>query len=148
MVSCTQNNPEKLVKAALLSGRITHSHPVSDAASIAGAYAVKLALVGVEPGEMYESLLNIQGFLRIYQRLENVLRISSLWYGSKILKELGQGSYADETFALAYFCILRYPNGCKKAVQNAVNITEDSDFVGGVQEVFLEQSWESGGACL
>ena len=44
-----RNDPEKLVKVALLSGRITHSHPVSDAASIAGAYAVKLALDGVEP---------------------------------------------------------------------------------------------------
>ena len=54
-----RNNPEKLVKAALLSGRITHSHPVSDAASIAGAYAVKLALDGVEPEKMFEPLLEV-----------------------------------------------------------------------------------------
>jgi ADP-ribosylglycohydrolase len=48
------------------------------------------------------------------------------------MKELGQGWYADETFALAYFCILRYPGDYKKAVQTAVNITGDSDSVGSV----------------
>lgn len=30
------NDPEKLIKAASLSGRITHTHPTADAASIAG----------------------------------------------------------------------------------------------------------------
>ena len=48
------------------------------------------------------------------------------------LRKLGQGWYADETFALAYFCILRYPDDYKKAVQTAVNITGDSDSVGSV----------------
>ena len=42
-----RNSPEKLIKTALFSGRITHSRPISDAASIAGAYIVKLALDGV-----------------------------------------------------------------------------------------------------
>ena len=54
-----QNDPEKLINVALFSGRITHSHPVSDAASIAGAYAVKLALDGIEPKEMFEPLLKV-----------------------------------------------------------------------------------------
>jgi ADP-ribosylglycohydrolase len=130
-----RNNPEKLVKAALLSGRITHSHPVSDAASISGAYAVKLALDGVEPGEMHESLLSVtEG---ISQEFTNALRMSyELAYSGMededVLKKLGQGWYADETFALAYFCILRYPNDYRKAVQTAVNITGDSDSVGSV----------------
>ncbi|MFA7035552.1 MAG: ADP-ribosylglycohydrolase family protein, partial [Methanosarcina sp.] len=48
------------------------------------------------------------------------------------LQKLGQGWYADETFALAYFCILRYPDNYKKAVQTGVNITGDSDSVGSV----------------
>ena len=48
------------------------------------------------------------------------------------MKELGLGWYADETFALMYFCLLRYPNDYKKAVQTAVNITGDSDSVGSV----------------
>jgi len=48
------------------------------------------------------------------------------------LQKIGQGWYADETFTLAYFCILRYPDEYKKAVQTTVNITGDSDSVGSV----------------
>lgn len=130
-----QNDPEKLIKAALLSGRITHSHPVSDAASIAGAYAVKLALDGIEPEEMFEPLLRVtEG---ISQEFTDALEKSYETAHSEMededaLKKLGQGWYADETFALAYFCILRYPDDYKKAVQTAVNITGDSDSVGSV----------------
>lgn len=130
-----RNDPEKLVKVALISGRITHSHPVSDAASIAGAYAVKLALDGLEPEEMYESLIDItEG---ISQEFTNALKNSYETAYSGIddeaaLKKLGYGWYSDETFALAYFCILRYPNDYKKAVQTAVNITGDSDSVASV----------------
>ncbi|MDQ1253346.1 MAG: hypothetical protein QG646_2513 [Euryarchaeota archaeon] len=130
-----RNNSDKLVQSALLSGRITHLHPVSDAASIAGAYAVKLALDDVEPEEMYGSLLKItEGFS---QEFTNALKKSyeiahSGLSDEDALKELGQGWYADETFALAYFCLLRYPNDYKKAVQTAVNITGDSDSVGSV----------------
>ena len=54
-----RNDPEKLIKAASLSGRITHSHPAADAASVAGAYAVKLALDGVAPEEMFLPLLRV-----------------------------------------------------------------------------------------
>lgn len=130
-----RNNPEKLVQAALHSGRITHSHPVSDAASIAGAYAVKLALDGIEPEEMYKTLLNItEGFSQEFtDALKKSYEIAhSDMADEDAMKELGQGWYADETFALAYFCILRYPDDYKKAVQTAVNITGDSDSVGSV----------------
>jgi ADP-ribosylglycohydrolase len=130
-----QNDPEKLMNVALFSGRITHSHPVSDAASIAGAYAVKLALDGLEPREMFEPLLKVTS--GISQQFSNALKNSYELAFSRIgneeaLKKLGQGWYADETFAMAYFCILRYPDNYKKAVQTAVNITGDSDSVGSV----------------
>ncbi|WP_292387887.1 ADP-ribosylglycohydrolase family protein [Methanosarcina sp. UBA5] len=130
-----RNDPEKLIKAASISGRITHTHPVSEAASLAGAYAVKLALDEVEPREMFEPLLEVtQG---ISQEFTQALKSSYKTAYSDIgdeegLKKLGQGWYADETFALAYFCILRYPNDYKKAVQTAVNITGDSDSVASV----------------
>ncbi len=130
-----RNDPEKLIKAALLSGRITHNHQVSDAASIAGAYAVKLALDGIEPEEMFEPLLRVtEG---ISQEFTDALEKSYETAHSELenedaLKKLGQGWYADETFALAYFCTLRYHDDYKKAVQIAVNITGDSDSVGSV----------------
>lgn len=130
-----RKNPEKLIQAALLSGRITHLHPVSDAASIAGAYAVKLALDGLEPEEMYKSLLKItEGYSQEFtDALKKSYEIAhSGMIDEEAMKELGLGWYADETFALAYFCILRYPNDYKKAVQTAVNITGDSDSVGSI----------------
>ena len=130
-----KNDPDKLVRVALLSGRITHSHPSAEAASIAGAYAVKLALDGKEPKKMLDPLLEVtQG---ISQEFTRALRSSYNMAYSDVgdedaLRILGQGWYADETFALAYFCILRYPNDYKKAIQTAVNITGDSDSVGSV----------------
>lgn len=130
-----RNDPKKLVKVALVSGRITHSHPVAEAASLAGAYAVKLVLDGVEPREMFEPLLEVtQGISQEFtQALESSYRTAYSDIGDEEgLKKLGQGWYADETFALAYFCILRYPNDYKKAVQTAVNITGDSDSVASV----------------
>ena len=130
-----RDDPDKLVKAAMLSGRITHSHPVSDAASIAGAYAVKLALDGLEPGEMFEPLLKItEGISQEFtDALESSYKMAYSKKGDEeALKTLGQGWYADETFALAYFCTLRYPDDYRKAVQTAVNITGDSDSVGSV----------------
>ncbi|HWQ47691.1 MAG TPA: ADP-ribosylglycohydrolase family protein [Methanosarcina sp.] len=130
-----RNDPKKLVKVAQVSGRITHSHPVSEAASIAGAYSVKLALDGVEPREMFEPLLEVtQGISQEFtQALESSYRTAYSDIGDEEgLKKLGQGWYADETFALAYFCILRYPNDYEKAVQIAVNITGDSDSVASV----------------
>ncbi|AKB83487.1 ADP-ribosylglycohydrolase [Methanosarcina barkeri 3] len=130
-----QNDPIKLVKVAQVSGRITHSHPVAEAASIAGAYSVKLALDGVDPGEMFEPLLEVtKGISKEFtQALENSYKVAYSDVGDEEgLKKLGQGWYADETFALAYFCILRYPNDYKKAIQTAVNITGDSDSVASV----------------
>lgn len=130
-----RNDPQKLVEVALISGRITHSHPVAEAASLAGAYAVKLALDGVEPWEMFEPLIEVtQGISKEFTHaLENSYKLAYSDIGDEEgLRKLGQGWYADETFALAYFCILRYPHDYKKAVQVAVNITGDSDSVGSV----------------
>lgn len=130
-----RNDPEKLIEAASLSGRITHTHPAADAASVAGAYAVKLALDGIAPEDMFSSLLKVtegisdeftEAFKGSYELAHSNLS------DEEALKIIGQGWYADETFALAYFCILRYPDDYKKAVQTAVNITGDSDSVGSV----------------
>ncbi|KKG08094.1 ADP-ribosylglycohydrolase family protein [Methanosarcina sp. 2.H.A.1B.4] len=130
-----RNDPDKLVKAASLSGRITHIHPAADAASVAGAYAVKMALDGIVPEEMF--LLLLRATEGISDEFTKALKGSyelahSNLTDGEALQKIGQGWYADETFALAYFCILRYPDDYKKAVQTAVNITGDSDSVSSV----------------
>ncbi len=130
-----RNDPVKLLEVALLSGKITHSHPTSDAASLAGAYAVKLALDGVEPADMFGPLLEVtEGISQEFtEALESAHELA---FGGlsdeEALREIGQGWYAEETFALAYFCMLRYPDSYKKALHAAVNITGDSDSVGCV----------------
>ncbi|AKB34147.1 ADP-ribosylglycohydrolase [Methanosarcina siciliae HI350] len=129
------NDPEKLIKAASISGRITHSHPTADAASVAGAYAVKLALDGMVPEDMFQPLLRVtEGISEEFtEALKGSYELAhSNLSDEEALQKIGQGWYADETFALAYFCILRYPDDYKKAVQTAVNITGDSDSVGSV----------------
>jgi len=100
---------------------------------------VKLALDGVEPREMFKPILNVtegisQKFTKEFTKaLKNSYKIAHSVIGDEdALKKLGQGWYADETFALAYFCILHYPKDYRKAVQTAVNITGDSDSVGSV----------------
>ena len=130
-----RNSPEKLIKTALFSGRITHSRPISDAASIAGAYIVKLALNGVEPREMFKPILNVtEGISQEFTKaLKNSYEIAHSVIGDEdALRKFGQGWYADEIFAFAYFCILHYPKDYKKVVKIAVNITGDSDSVGSV----------------
>jgi ADP-ribosylglycohydrolase len=130
-----RNDPEKLIKAASLSGRITHSHPAADAASVAGAYAVKLALDGVSPEDMFLPFLKVtEGISAEFtEALKGSYELAhSNLSDGEALQKIGQGWYADETFALSYFCILRYPDDYKKAVQTAVNITGDSDSVGSV----------------
>ncbi len=130
-----RNDPVKLLEVASLSGKITHSHPTSDAATIAGAYAVKLALDGMEPLDMFCPLLEVtEGISEEFtEAFKNSYELAhSNLSDEKALQKIGQGWYADETFALAYFCMLRYPDDYKKAVQTAVNITGDSDSVGCV----------------
>ncbi len=89
-----QNNPEKLVKVTQVSGRITHSHPIAEAASIAGAYAVKLALDSVEPGKMFESLIEITKGIspEFTQALKNSYNTAYSDIGDEEgLKRCGQG---------------------------------------------------------
>jgi len=130
-----RNDPEKLIDAASLSGRITHTHPTADAASVAGAYALKLALDGITPEDMFLPLLRVtEGISEEFtEALKHSYELAHTNLSDEeALTKIGQGWYADETFALAYFCILRYPDNYKKAVQTAVNITGDSDSVGSV----------------
>lgn len=129
------NDPDKLIEAASLSGRITHNHPTADAASVAGAYAVKLALDGIAPEDMFLPLLRVTEGIsdEFTEALKHSYELAhSNLSDEEALQKLGQGWYADETFALAYFCILQYPDNYKKAVQTGVNITGDSDSVGSV----------------
>lgn len=130
-----RNDPEKLLEIASLSGKISHCHPTANAACIAGAYAVKLALDGVRPEEMFSPLLKVTAGIsaEFTEAFEEAYELAQGDLGDEeALRKIGQGWDAEETFALSCFCMLRYPDDYKKTVRAAVNITGDSDSVGAV----------------
>lgn len=48
------------------------------------------------------------------------------------IRHLGEGWVAEETLAIAVFCVMRYPNDFEKAVVASVNHSGDSDSTGAV----------------
>ncbi|WP_269850274.1 ADP-ribosylglycohydrolase family protein [Methanosarcina horonobensis] len=82
---------------------------------------MKLALDGVAPKDMFLPLLQVtEG---ISEEFTEALKGSyELAYSNlsdeEAIPKIGQGWYADETFALAYFCILRSPDNYKKSNSN------------------------------
>lgn len=43
---------------------------------------------------------------------------------------IGEGWIAEEAFAMAVYCVLKYPDDYQKCIQLAVNVTGDSDSIG------------------
>jgi len=112
-------------------GICTHGHQAADAACIAAAYLVKLALDGVSPGEMILSLFPVTAgisveFDRAILKVEKCLGWDD---EEKALKYLGEGWVGEEAVALALYCFLRYPNYYSKTVIRAANTNGDSDSI-------------------
>ncbi len=126
-----QHDERRLREVADASGRITHGHPAAVAASIAAAYAVKLALDGV-PADQY--LARIMAFpdgisdefdAAIY-RVGHVVAWSD---EEAALDHVGQGWVGEEAVALALYCVLRYPDDYAACVRRAANTNGDSDSI-------------------
>ena len=126
-----QSDPERLREVAHYSGLITHAHPTADAATIAAAYLVKLALDGVEPDEyISRTVAFVVGISEEFD--DALLRVEHVrdWNDEEAAIDLlGKGWVAEEAIALAVYCVLRYPNDYVTAVQRAANIPGDSDSV-------------------
>jgi ADP-ribosylglycohydrolase len=126
-----QHDPQRLRAVAEASGIITHRHPAAVAASVAGAYLVKLALDGVQPEEYLRRVLAFTdgisiGFDTTLLRVGHVLG----WVNEdEALDHIGQGWTGDEAIALALYCILRHPNDYVACVRRAANTNGDSDSI-------------------
>jgi ADP-ribosylglycohydrolase len=133
-----QHDPGRLQNIARAQGVLTHRHPTSDAACIAGAYLVKLALDGVDPSEYPERVLKfgygISGeFDAAIERLNQVLS----WPDEEAALNFigptrGGGWIAEEAIAMALFCVMRHPVDYVAAVRLAANISGDSDSVASI----------------
>ncbi len=113
------------------SGIITHGHSAAVAASIAGAYLVKLALDGVHPDAYLGRVQAFVGgisndFDQAMLRLGHVLA-----WGSEeaALRHLGEGWVGEEAIALAMYCVMRYPDDYVGGVRRGANTDGDSDSI-------------------
>lgn len=126
-----QHDPERLREVAIASGEITHRHPAAIAASIAGAYLIKLALDGVEPAEyIRETLAFTEGVSEEHDLA--LLRVGHVlgWTDEEAaMNHIGQGWVGEEAIALALYCVLRYPDDYVACMQRAANSPGDSDSI-------------------
>jgi len=133
-----QHDTGRLQTVARAQGVLTHRHPTADAACMAAAYLVKLALDGVEPAEYPRRILKFTGgyapeFDAAIERVEAALD----WPDAEaalntIGPTRGGGWIAEEAVAMALYCVLRHPDDYVAAVRLGANITGDSDSVASI----------------
>jgi ADP-ribosylglycohydrolase len=126
-----QHQPDRLREVAHATGFATHQHPAADAASIAAACLVKLALDGVHPREFSRRVIEFcngisDEFDAAVLRLNHTLDWANT---DAAIHRLGQGWVGEEAVALAIYCCLKHPDDYVAAVRLGANIDGDSDSV-------------------
>ncbi len=126
-----QHDPARLRELAEASGIITHGHPAAVAASIAAAYAIKLALDGVAVKEYLNRILTfVEGISDEFDAaLYRVGHVGGWTDEIGALKHIGEGWTGEEAVALALYCVLRYPDDYVACMQRAANTNGDSDSI-------------------
>lgn len=126
-----QHDEQRLREVAIASSEITHRHPTALAATVAGAYGVKLAL----------DLIPVSDYLRLIMtftdgmsaELDSALyRVghAGAWTDEEAaLRHIGEGWIAEEAIALALYCVLRYPDDYVACMRRAANTNGDSDSI-------------------
>lgn len=127
-----QHDPAKLLEVAHSTGIATHKNPASDAAAIAAAYLVKLALDGVAADEFVERTLDFtRGISSEFE--DAMMRVGHVieWTDElAAITHIGSGWFGEEAVAMAVYCAVRHCDDFLRAVRRAVNIPGDSDSVG------------------
>ena len=126
-----QHDEARLREVAEASGLITHGHPAAVAASIAAAYAVKLALDGVNVAEyLPRIMLFVEGISEDFDAALYRVAHAGAWTDEEAaLDHIGQGWVGEEAVALALYCVIRYPDDYAACVRRAANSNGDSDSV-------------------
>jgi ADP-ribosylglycohydrolase len=140
-----QHDPERLREVAHTTGIATHRHPTGDAAAIAAAYLVKLALDGYTPLEMIApTVAFIEGISvngEAEAKLCQVAEVATWNNEEAALETLGRGWVGEEAVALALYCCVRYPDDWVATVRRGANTNGDSDSIasiaGGIQAARL-----------
>ncbi len=126
-----QHQPERLREVAHAVGFATHQHPAANAAAIAAAYLVKLALDGVHPNDFPRRVFEFCS--RISDEFDyTLLRLNHTigWTDTDAaLKHIGEGWVGEEAVVLAVYCCLKHPGDYVAVVRLGANIDGDSDSV-------------------
>jgi ADP-ribosylglycohydrolase len=126
-----QHDETRLREVAQASGLITHGHPAAVAASIAAAYAVKLALDGVNIAEYLPRIMAfVDGISEEFDAaIYRVAHVGAWADEEAALDHIGQGWVGEEAVALALYCVIRSPDDYVACVRRAANSNGDSDSV-------------------
>lgn len=129
-----QHHPQRLREVAHAVGFATHQHPAADAAAIAAAYLIKLALDGVHPSQFSAMVMNFcdgisDEFDAAILRVNHTLGWANTHHA---IRHIGEGWVGDEAIALALYCCLKHPDDYVAAVRLGANITGDSDSVASI----------------
>jgi len=133
-----QHNTSALANVARSQNWLTHRHPAADAASIAAAYLVKLALDGFHPAEFPQRVLAFTAGMssEFETAIRRVIEAKD-WPDVEtglihVGSTRGGGWIAEEAVAMALYCALRHPDDYVAAVRLGANIDGDSDSVASI----------------
>lgn len=138
---------EVIGSLAALAAEVTHKHPLSTFSSMAFAMIVAECIK--------EDSMDLEKFRfividRVFKLLGQKYRhndsladlfnliLKALYYGTSkdsedaSLRDIGQGWVAEETLAIAIFCVMRHIDNFEKCLISAVNHGGDSDSTGAV----------------
>lgn len=129
---------------------ITHKHPLGYL-SAAIFVDVLYHLLNAEEKVTFEMVCNyvesaLSTLMSIYTSKQEATALGELWYISKraidlakkdmedseAIRELGEGWVAEETWAIALYCVLKHLDSFEDAVVASVNHDGDSDSTGSV----------------
>ncbi|MHA1731653.1 MAG: ADP-ribosylglycohydrolase family protein [Promethearchaeota archaeon] len=126
-----------LSRVSQIQSEMTHGHGAATAAALAGAYAVSLAVSGVEPRDIAPRVREFcdsfhPDFASAMDRLEVALRGRGRGeFGDDMdaLHNIGQGWVGEEAFAMALYAATRHPRDLEACLRVAANHSGDSDSV-------------------
>lgn len=141
------NDPKVTMRVAGEVAKITHKHPLGFLPAALFAHLIE-RLLSAEWPTSYQiaQFLNdgISLMKNIYPENNKEIDVLKYWVekagrravssltDAEAIEQLGEGWVAEETLAIAVFCVMRYPNDFEKAVVASVNHSGDSDSTGAV----------------
>lgn len=141
------DDPKTTVWVAGEAAKITHKHPLGFLPAALLAHLIERLLSAELPTsyQIAQYLNDGTSLLReVYPEYNKEIdivkylvekagrRAVSTLTDAEAIKQLGEGWVAEETLAIAVFCLMRYPNDFEKAVVASVNHSGDSDSTGAV----------------